>query len=138
MSEPTSDLDALEALASEGETCQFCGTFYATVYRVPDDVWAKIREDVNLLCFDCADHQARNAGIALYWSASLDDYPDAELRCLQDENTDAANTLDEIDNVLCNTEGDGEDYHVTVLQKVSALIADWRSAVGQSGEGDGR
>lgn len=69
-----------------GERCHDCGGFYATVYRVPDDVWAKIAPDKaalgeheehrygGLLCLPCADRRAREKGIRLYFDASVGDW----------------------------------------------------------------
>lgn len=69
-----------DRLDAAGETCGFCGSTYDAVYRVPDDVWERIRADATLLCPECADSQARDAGIALYWSAAVDNYPEDALR----------------------------------------------------------
>src|SRR5690606_7471517 len=69
-----------------GEQCHDCGGFYQTVYRVPDDVWAKIAPDKaalgehtehrygGLLCLPCADRRAREKGIRLYFDASVGDW----------------------------------------------------------------
>jgi hypothetical protein len=65
----------------EGEKCQACGQTYATVYWLPDDVWACITpvplqaEGAGLLCPPCADKRARAAGIELFWGAGVGEYP---------------------------------------------------------------
>jgi len=58
------------------ETCQACRKSYETVYRVPADVWEKIKPGgkpagAGLLCPLCADIRAREAGIDLFWEARL-------------------------------------------------------------------
>lgn len=60
------------------ETCQICESKYHTVYRVSDDVWAKVfgRDDGSgLLCPACVDERARGLGIVLYWEAAVDRFP---------------------------------------------------------------
>jgi len=64
----------------ENEQCQDCGSPYKAVYRVPDDVWRLISptdDGSGLLCIDCADFQARRAGIVLFWEAAVGEYPGA-------------------------------------------------------------
>lgn len=58
-----------------GEHCQSCGQAYATVYWLPDDVWARItpkpeQPGAGLLCVPCADARARVAGLTLSWTAT--------------------------------------------------------------------
>ena len=58
----------------DGEVCEACGDRYDTVYRIPDDVWAKItpREgSAGTLCLPCADRRASCAGISLFFEASV-------------------------------------------------------------------
>ena len=62
-----------------GETCRACGHRYATVYWLPDEVWALITPSSALeggtLCPRCADMRARAAGMELYWAASINEFP---------------------------------------------------------------
>lgn len=69
-----------------GERCQCCGNLYSTIYRVPNEVWAKIAPQPEtlgphiehqfggLLCISCADARAREMGIRLYWDSNADDW----------------------------------------------------------------
>ena len=68
----------------DGEYGQRCGRVYDNVYRVPDDVWAKIAPSPvdgwkagGLLCPPCAERRAHEAGINLWWEAAVDDFPTA-------------------------------------------------------------
>ena len=67
--------DCLHHDLSEGERCQCCGERYLTVYRLPDELWARITPRPEspgggLLCPACADERARELGVLLVWSAS--------------------------------------------------------------------
>jgi len=76
----------------KAERCQCCEMMYATVYRVPNDVWAKIAPQPEqlgeypehqfggLLCISCADARARGAGIILYWDSTAGDWRENEGR----------------------------------------------------------
>lgn len=59
------------------EPCDQCGRFYATVYHLPDEVWALIHDRApgGLLCPGCADRRAAEAGAVLYWEAQDGMYP---------------------------------------------------------------
>lgn len=58
------------------ERCQDCGETYATVYRVPNHLWALIAGDLNLLCLLCADRRARDLDLELYFDASVGHWRD--------------------------------------------------------------
>lgn len=79
---PAERMQAAVAEVSEhpGEHCQDCGVAYATVYRLPDDVWARITPSDNpfagLLCLRCADQRAFDAGLFLYWTAERSEVPE--------------------------------------------------------------
>ena len=75
------EIDKLRGDNLDGEQCQDCGVHYMTVYHVPANVWSVIRPNKDdpdesiyggLLCPSCADRRAREAGIALYFEASID------------------------------------------------------------------
>ncbi len=59
----------------EHEECDYCGALYATIYRLPDDIWDRIKPEdrfgvYELICPKCADKLARKNGIYLYWEAT--------------------------------------------------------------------
>lgn len=61
---------------TRGESCQACGRPYATVYAVPDEVWAEItpapgRPGGGLLCICCADQRAADLDVVLTWTAEV-------------------------------------------------------------------
>lgn len=70
--------------ASDSEKCASCGRGYRIIYRVPDDIWARIAPDKDslgdhpehqgggLLCPLCADERARELGIRLVFDADVD------------------------------------------------------------------
>jgi hypothetical protein len=101
-----------------GERCHDCGGFYATVYRVPDDVWAKIAPDKaalgeheehrygGLLCLPCADRRAREKGIRLYFDASVGDWRPSDAALLADICDNMAEVLKPLPGELPNALGD--------------------------------
>jgi hypothetical protein len=68
---------AVPQAPADGELCQHCGSPYTTVYRVPDSVWLDVIDKApnGLLCVECCDRLARDAGYELYWEADDDRYP---------------------------------------------------------------
>jgi len=57
------------------EECDYCGALYNTIYRLPDDIWDRIKHDdkrgvFELICPKCADKLARRNGIYLYWEGT--------------------------------------------------------------------
>jgi hypothetical protein len=71
-----------------GEQCAVCGRQYEYVYRVPDDVWAKITPSDNpeggLLCIDCASKRAEEMGITLRFHGKVEWWDEDNLDELSD------------------------------------------------------
>lgn len=60
------------------EQCGRCFSRFDTVYILPDDIWLVVSGKVGEaehLCPKCADELARENGIALYWTAAVNEYP---------------------------------------------------------------
>ncbi len=62
-----------------GECCQSCGKIYETVYKLPDDIWARITpsmdKEAGLLCISCADKIAIEKRISLCWGGKENEFP---------------------------------------------------------------
>lgn len=72
--------ETLRAMAEEGERCNACGRLYLTVYRVPDDLWAKVTgrtDGGGTWCPTCFGFIASEKGYSLYWEATDADFPTA-------------------------------------------------------------
>lgn len=77
---PATALASTQCPVEDGERCQSCGHRFLSVYWLPDDVWAAItpkpeHTTAGTLCLPCADKRAREAGIDLYWGATVGDFP---------------------------------------------------------------
>lgn len=91
-----------------GEQCHACGNRYTTIYRVPNEVWAKIapnRETLGqhpehqfggLLCPACADRRASELGIILYWDANTGDWAHNELQSLRSTAAEQAAEIERL------------------------------------------
>lgn len=80
-------IDTLElhsnAQVVDGEKCDCCGKIYHTIYRVDNDIWAKIapkkgllgehpeHQFGGLLCVDCASKEAGAIGITLRFNGQV-------------------------------------------------------------------
>jgi len=63
---------------TEGERCNACGRRYLTVYRVPDDLWAKVTgrtDGGGTWCPACFEFIAKEKRYSLYWEARHGEFP---------------------------------------------------------------
>ena len=63
---------------TEGERCSACGRPYLTIYRVPDDIWAKVTgrtDGGGTWCPTCFEFVATEKGYSLYWEARHGEFP---------------------------------------------------------------
>ena len=63
---------------TESERCNACGRPYLTIYRVPDDIWAKVTgrtDGGGTWCPTCFEFVATEKGYSLYWEARHGEFP---------------------------------------------------------------